>query len=185
MSAWKVTAVGIILVAVLGLGAIGGMLLIADSNPLQIHLPLGPPGEEPEIIIEAGLEGWAEAIYWQDFMPEILEEGPPFYTIIWINVTNIGNITVEYFYAVRMTIYFYDNCSPLVTLDLDSNIQYFVWPMIRPGGSALFEFTNVRDCVFSPTIDEGTLLYSKVLTRWENGNEMILTTPPSELGYTH
>ncbi|MFW9802488.1 MAG: hypothetical protein ACFFFC_07545 [Candidatus Thorarchaeota archaeon] len=184
MSAWKVTTAGIILVAVLGLGVVGGMLLIADSNPLQIPPPPGPPGEEPEIIIEGELEGWAEAIYWQDFMPDIPDEGPPFYTIIWINVTNIGNITVEYFYAVRMTIYFYDNCSPLATLDLDSNIQYFVWPMIRPGGSAVFEFTNVRNSIFSPTIDEGTLLYSRVLTKWENGNEMILTTPPSPLGYT-
>ena len=185
MSARKVTAVTIVLVAVLGLGAIGRILLITDSNPLQNPPPSEPPGEEPEIFFEAGLEGWAEAIYWQDFMPEIPEDGPPFYSIIWINVTNTGNITVEYFYAVRMTIYFYDNCSPLVTLDLDSNIQYFVWPMIRPGESAGFEFTNVRDHIFSPTIDEGTVLYSRVLTRWENGNEMILTTPPSELGYTH
>ncbi len=185
MTARKLTAIGIILVVAIGLGAIGVYISLFSSNPNQVPPPVEPPGDEPEIIINEGLAAWAEATYRQDFMPSIPEEGPPFYTRIWINVTNTGNTTVTNFHAVRVTIYFYSNSSPLVTLDLESSIQYFVWPEIRPGESAEFEYTNVRDSIYSPSIEEGTFLYSRVLTRWENGNEMILTTPPSALLYTH
>ncbi|MFX1561181.1 MAG: hypothetical protein ACFFBL_11385 [Promethearchaeota archaeon] len=180
----KFTAIGIILVVTISLGALGVYINLLSSNPIQIPPPAEPPGDEPEIIINDGLAAWAEAIYWQDFMPFIPEDGPPFYTIIWINVTNTGNTTVTNFHAVRVTIYLYNTSSPLVTLDLESNIQYFVWPEIRPGESTEFEYTNVRDTIYSPSIEEGTLLYSRVLTRWENGNEMILTTPPSALLHT-
>ena len=114
----KIAAIGIILVVVIGLGIVGVMLYSYSVPP-----PEEPPGEEPEIVIKDGLEAWAEAIYWQDFMPAIPEEGPPFYTIIWINVTNTGNTTITNFYAVRVTIYFYNTSQVLVTLDLTSNIQ--------------------------------------------------------------
>ena len=106
MLARKITAIGIILVTVLGLGVFGIFLIIINSNPLQIPPPSEPPGEEPEIIIENELEAWSEAVYSQDFMSPIPEEGPPFMTLIWVNLTNTGNTTVTYFYAVRVTIYF-------------------------------------------------------------------------------
>ncbi|MHA2069607.1 MAG: hypothetical protein ACXABY_35030 [Candidatus Thorarchaeota archaeon] len=184
MTAGKTTAIGIILVAVIGLGVVGVLINLSFSDPLQVPPPADPPGEELEPIIKDGLSAWAEAMYWQDFMPIVPAEGPPFYTIIWINVTNIGNSTVTNFHAVRVTIYFYNNSLPLVTLDLMSSIQYFVWPEIEPGESVEFEFTNVRDSIFSPTIEEGAILYSRILARWENGSEMILSTPPSPLEYT-
>jgi hypothetical protein len=176
----KIAAIGIILVVVIGLGIVGVMLYSQSVPP-----PEEPPGEDPEIITVDGLEAWAEAIYWQDFMPAIPEEGPPFYTIIWVNVTNTGNITITNFHPVRVTIYFYNTSQVFVTLDLTSNIQYLVWPQIGPGESVVFEFTNVRDSIFSPTIEEGAALYSRVLATWESGSEMILTTPPSALLYTH
>ncbi|MFW9767998.1 MAG: hypothetical protein ACFFEM_04195 [Candidatus Thorarchaeota archaeon] len=179
MTATKNIAIVVILVVVIGIGVMG-VLLYSNSVPP----PTEPPGDEPEIVCKDGLEVWAEAIYSQDFMPEIPEEGPPFYTIIWLNVTNTGNITVAYFHAVRVTIYFYNTSQELVTLDLTSNIQYFIWPRIEPGESALFEFTNVRNSIFSPSIEEDTLLYSRVLATWETGSEIMVTTPPSELLYT-
>lgn len=178
-------AIGIILFAVIGIGLLGAGLIIAGYDPLQVPPPAEPPGEDPEISVENELEAWAVAVYWQDFMPMIPAEGPPFCTVIWINVTNTGNTTVTNFHAVRVTIYFYNNSLPLGTLNLTSRIQYFVWPEIRPGESAVFEYTNAGSSIFSPTVEEGAVLYSRVLTRWENGNEMVLTTPPSELGYTH
>lgn len=181
----KTTAFGIILVVITGLTAVGVLINSSFSDPLQVPPPVEPPGDEPEIVTKDGLEAWASTIYSQDFMPEIPEEGPPFYTVIWLNVTNKGNITVTNFHAVRVTIYFCNTNLPLVTLDLVSNIQYFVWPEIRPGKCADFEYINLRDTIFSPTIEEGTLLYSRILTQWENGGEMILTSPPSALFYTH
>jgi hypothetical protein len=181
----KTTAIGVILVVVIGLSVVGVLINSLFSDPLQVPPPSEPPGENPEIVIVNELKAWAEAIYWQDFMPAIPEEGPPFMTLIWVNVTNIGNVTVTNFEAFRVTIYFSITNLPLVTLELMSNIQYFIWPHIEPGESVVFEFTNNRDSIFSPSIEEGAMLYSRVLTSWGNGSEMILTTPPSALFHTH
>ncbi|MFW9838746.1 MAG: hypothetical protein ACFFE7_14620, partial [Candidatus Thorarchaeota archaeon] len=135
----KTTTIGVVLVVATGLMVVGVFINSSFSNPLQVPAPADSPGEEPEIITTNGLEAWGEAIYWQDFMPAIPEEGPPFYTVIRLNVTNRGNITVTNFHAVRVTIYFYSTNLPLVTLDLVSNIQYFVCPEIKPDECAEFE----------------------------------------------
>ncbi|MHA2424911.1 MAG: hypothetical protein ACXAEF_08995 [Candidatus Thorarchaeota archaeon] len=176
----KIVTIGIILVAVIGLGVVG---VLINQSP-QVPPSGEPPGDDSDIVKNDGLEAWAEAIYWQDFIPAIPEEGPPFYTSICVNVTNKGNTTVTNFYAGRVTIYFLNSMVPLATLDLMSNIQYFIWPLIRPGESVVFEFTNIRESIFSPSVEEGVVLYSRVLTGWGNGSEMILTTPPSALVYT-
>ena len=158
----KSVAIGIILVSVLGLGFAGVLL---------------NPG-----IFAHGLVASAEASYWQDFMPSIPEEGPPFYMIVYVNVTNTGSTTVTNFDVPQVTVYFSNN-TPLITLSLHQVVSD--WSEIGPGESFLIQLTNDRDTIFSPTIEEGALLYSKVLMRWGIGSEMILTTPPSELYYTH
>ncbi len=183
MKARKPTATAIILVAVIGLGVVGVLYSLGFLDPLQVPPPEEPPGEELEPTTKDGLTATARAIYWQDFMPSVPPEGPPFYTVIWINVTNTGNITITNFYAVRVTIYFHDTMSPLVTLDLESTVQYFVWPEVKPGESFEFEYTNSRASIFSPTIEKYTILYSRVLTRWGNESELIVTTPPSPLEF--
>ncbi len=181
MLARKIVAISIIVVAVLGLGVFG--LILNLSDPLQVPPPPSPPDEDPEIVITQELETWAEVMYWQDFMPAIPEEGPPFYLIIWINVTNTGTTPITDFDAVRATIYFHNTSMPLVTLSLHKVIPE--GSEVGPRESIVFEFTNDRETIFSPTIEEGAVLYSRVLTGWGDGNEMILTTPPSALGYTH
>ncbi len=177
MSNRRIVAAVIILVTVLGMG-----VYVSLSGIPQVPPPLSPPGENPDIIISNELELWAEAFYWQDFMPIVPEEGPPFFIRILVNVTNTGNTTVSDFDAIRTTIYFHNNSLPLVTLNLiivGDPIQ------ISPGESIVLEFTNDRNSVFSPTIEEGAVLYSRILIRWAGGLEGILTTPPSALGYTH
>ncbi|TFG98172.1 hypothetical protein E4H12_06805 [Candidatus Thorarchaeota archaeon] len=185
MSDRKSVAIIVILVTVLGMGVsmvVIGLIQFLQSGPIQVPPPSLPPGEDPDIIVSHNLEIWAEAIYSQDFMPFIPEEGPPFNTIIWVNVTNTGNTTVSNFEAVRTTIYFHNNSMPLVTLNL---IIVGDPAQIDPGESLILRFTNDRESIFSPTIDEGAVLYSRILTRWGDGIEEILTTPPSAVGYTH
>lgn len=181
-------AVIVILVTVLGIGAIGTILNLSLSGPLQVPPPLVLPTEIPDTIASHGLEVFAEAGYWQDFMPTIVEEGvsvegPPFYTAILVNITNNGNTTVSDFEAVRMTIYYFNNSNiALITFRLTlvgDSLQ------IGPGENIVLAFTNDRGSIFSPTIDEGTNLYSRILVSWGDGIEEILTTPPSALGYTH
>lgn len=173
----RIVAIITILVTIIGMG-----VYVSLSGIPQVPPPLSPPGEDPDIIISHDLEVWAEALYWQDFMPSVPEEGPPFLVIIWVNVTNTGNTTVNNFEAVRLTIYFHNNSIPLVTLNLvivGDPIQ------IGPSENMVLEFTNDRSSVFSPTIEEGAVLYSRILVRWGAGIEGILTTPPSSLLFTH
>ena len=175
---------GIILVTVLGLGVIG-IIQFSQFGFFQVPPPSFPPGEDPDIIVSYDLEVWAEAMYWQDFMPIIGEEGPPFFIIIWVNITNTGNTTVSNFEAVRTTIYFHNNSMPLVTLNLILGGEWSEWPQIGPGENIIIKFTNNRNNIFSPTIDEDTVLYSRILVRWGNGIQIILTTPPSPVLFTH
>ena len=177
----RVLGTFVLVVTVLGLGVVG--LILNVSNPLQVPPPANPPGEIPEIVISTNLEAWAEASYWQDFMPFVPEEGPPFYMIVYVNVTNTGNSTVTNFEVPRVSIYFHNTSILLVTLNL--HVVLSEWSEIGPGESFLIELTNDRNTIFSPTIEEGAVLYSRVLTRWGNGIEMILTTPPSALLFTH
>jgi hypothetical protein len=176
----KIIASIIILVTVLGVS----VYVLLSGTP-QVLPPSSPQGEDPYILVSHDLEIRAEAIYWQDFMPAIPPEGPPFMTVIWVNVTNTGNLTVDNFEAVRLTIYFNNTGMPLVTLNLIPTTDWIDWPQIGPGESLVLEFTNDRSSVFSPIIEEDTLLYSLILVRWGAGVEGILTTPPSALGYTH
>ncbi|MCK5264698.1 MAG: hypothetical protein KAR03_03750 [Candidatus Thorarchaeota archaeon] len=176
----KILASIIILITVLGVG----VYVLLSGTP-QVQPPSSPPGDDPYILISHDLEVSAEAIYWQDFMPSFSQEGPPFMTVIWVNVTNTGNTTVSNFEAVRLTIYFSNTSMPLVTLNLIPTIDWIEWPQIGPGESIVLEFTNDRSSVFSPIIEEDTVLYSLILIRWGYGIEGILTTPTSALGYTH
>jgi len=47
------------------------------------------------------------------------------------------------------------------------------------------EFTNERGVVFSPDLEEGTGLYARVLVTWADGQQVILTTPPSPVHFTY
>jgi hypothetical protein len=118
-------------------------------------------------------------------MPAIPPEGPPFYTSIKINITNTGTANVSNLGASRATIYYNDTIEPLVTLDLTSVIEYFNPVEVGPGESIIMEFTNDRSKVYSPTIQEGTMLFARMIFVWDTDHELILTTPHSSLLYTY
>lgn len=168
-----------------GIGAFGIVLNLPDAALLQVPPPAVPPVDSIDTINSDGLELWAEAIYWQDFMPVIPEEGPPFFIVIRVNITNTGATTVTDFNAIRVTMYFNGTTTPFATLNLTIVGAGPEWPQIAPGENVVLEFTNVRDSIFSPTIDEGTPLYSRVLVTWNSGAQEILTTAPSCVLYTY
>lgn len=167
--------------------AISGVLFISwlIQDPIQVPPPELPPGQEPDVYRDGDVELWAEAEFSQDFMPAIPPEGPPFYVFIKINITNTGNSTISNLGASRATVYYNDTLDPLVTLNLTSAIQYFKEVEIRPGESIVMEFINDRSEIFSPTIEEGTVLFARVIFTWGEGHEQILTTPPKALMFTH
>jgi hypothetical protein len=172
---------------ILVVGIIAGLsiagLYMNLSHPLQVPPPTHLPGSDPEVFMNGKLAAWAEAVYWQDFMPSIPTEGPPFLLVVDVNVTNTGTSTIAGLEIPRLTIYFNGTSNPLVTLNLQ--VVSSELSEIGPGESFVIQLTNDRDTIFSPSIEKGTALYSRVLLEWETGNTMILTTPPSALHYTY
>ena len=158
MSNRKYVAISIILIATLGLVA----LVIT-----------------PGIFFTSNLVISAEAFYWQNFMPVIPEGGPSFYMVVYVNISNIGSDRITGFEIPRATVYYYGTKQLLVTLSLHQVTS--TWSEVGPGECVLVQLTNDRDTVFSPIIEERTLLFSQVLLRCENIYQTVLTTPSSEL----
>lgn len=178
----KTIIASFLVIAVIGVGV--SAALLSNVVPQQVPPPDSLPDETVDIVTSGDLRIWAEAVYWQDFMPSVPPEGPPFYTVITVNITNDGDVTITDIFAPRVTIYYNSTFNALVTLNLTTVNQYFAPLSVSPGESVEIEFTNVRSTIFSPSIDEGTALYSRVLFHWENG-ETILTTVPTELSFTY
>ncbi|MDF1540956.1 MAG: hypothetical protein P1Q69_18820 [Candidatus Thorarchaeota archaeon] len=179
----KAILTSILIVSIVGVGVVA--VLLGDPSIQQVPPPDTFPDNEIQIVSSGGLLIWAEAGYWQDFMPAVPPEGPPFYLVIKINITNIGDTTVTDLFAPRVTIYYNSTYQSLVTLNLTTVLRFFAPLSISPGESTVVEFTNDRSTIFSPSIEEGTVLYSQVLFSWEGGNEAILTTAPNDLLFTH
>ena len=58
----RIVAIVVILVIVIGMGAIG-IIQLQNFDTLQVPPPLFPPREDPDIIVSHDLEVWAEATY--------------------------------------------------------------------------------------------------------------------------
>jgi hypothetical protein len=179
----KFLAVVLIVISISGVGILA--VLLNGSSPSQVPPPLSPPGNETEIVTAGQLSVWAEAEFSQDFMPAIPPEGPPFYSFIKINITNTGDTTVNDLMANRITIYYNNTLTPLVILNITTVAQYFAPLSISPGESMVIDFINLENEIYSPTLDEGTGFYGRILFTWDGGQETILTTTPSALMFTY
>ena len=151
--------------------------------------PVPPPDEPPSYvggnITSGNLELVASAFFWQDFMPSIPPEGPPFYLVIRVNVTNNGNSAVFGLDVSRVSVYF-NNLSLLYTFEIEPAVSCCSDEFsVAPGHTEIFEFTNNRETVFSPEVAEDTELFAQVLLIWDSNGQAILTTPLVPLLYTH
>jgi len=153
-------------------------VLSADVPP-----PTIPPTSAVECIQVGGLRFNASAYYWQDFMPSVPPEGPPFAVVIWVTVTNNGTSTAYDLTAIKATVYFAGTLNPLGTFRL-TRIGTGA-NSTSPGDTIVMEFTNERGVVFSPDLEEGTGLYARVLVTWADSQQVILTTPPSPVHFTY
>ena len=170
---------------VIGVILIAGFLTLIFQNPQHVPPPSSLPEGDITPVVSGDLLLDAEAVFTQDFMPAIPPEGPPFYAFISINITNTGLKTVGNFSAPRATLYYNGTVEPFVTLELESAIQYFVPVELTPDENTTLEFINIRSEIFSPTIEEGTFLYARVLFLWGNMQEVVLTTAPSSVMFTY
>ncbi|MFW9847578.1 MAG: hypothetical protein ACFFF4_00455 [Candidatus Thorarchaeota archaeon] len=178
----RILAASLIIIAVSGVGIIA--ILLNGPSPSQVPPPSSPPGNNIQIVTAGQLAVWAEAEFSQDFMPVVPPEGPPFHTFIKINITNNGDETVNGLMAHRITVYYNNTLNALVTLNITTVNQYFAPISISPGESTVIEFINLSNEIYSPTLDEGTGFYGRILFTWSGVQETILTTAPSALLFT-
>ena len=176
-------ALAVMIMVVATVGITGVLFFYGSVDLLQVPPPNEPPTSDENVVTIGDVVLWAEAEYWQDFMPGD-DPDNPFYTLIRVNITNNGDSTIENLSALRVTIYYNGTVTPFVTLNLTQAMYTFVPIAVPPGESVIIEYTIDRSTVFSPIIDEGTGLYSQILFRWGNSQETILTTSPTELYFT-
>jgi hypothetical protein len=179
----RLAALGVLIIAVVG---IGGYVVFFGSAPIsEVPPPDTPPLEGTRIIVSAGeVVLWADAEYCQDFMPMVPDTGPPFTAVIRVNITNGGITVLDNVNAPIVTLYYNGTKDALVTLSLVQMTDSPAPIVINPGETRVVTFANNRTEAFSPSIAEGTSLYSRVLLRWGIGQEVILTTCPSRLFFT-
>ena len=175
-----ISAMVVISVVIVG----GSLILLSDFTP-----PVAPPNEAPtgdvESVIVDDLELSATAYFWQDFMPAVPPEGPPFNLVLRVNATNWGNTTVFGLNVRVVTVYFGDSFNVLHTFKIEPGLSCcFDEFSVSPSSSEIFEFTNNRETIFSPDLNEGIELYARVHVVWDNG-EALVTTAPVSLDFTH
>ena len=168
-----------------GVGLFIGTLNMLPLGPLQVPPPASPPDENSGTTTSGDLVIGVEGEFWMDYMPSVPPEGAPFYSLIRLNITNTGDSIIIHLNAVRMTIYYNDTIEPLVTLNLVATIMTFAAIELGPEESIILEFTNNREEVYYPSIEEGTGFYARILFIYGGGEEVILTTSPSSLMYTY
>lgn len=162
----------------------GSLVFLSNFIP-----PVAPPEEPPSGVVEPVLVGdlelTAAAYFWQDFMPEVPPEGPPFYLALRVNATNRGNTTVFGLNVHFVTVYFSDSVNILHTFKIQPGLACCFDEFTVPSNSShLIEFTNDRETIFSPDLEEGIDLYARVHVVWDNG-ESLVTTAPVPLGFTY
>ncbi|MHA1908750.1 MAG: hypothetical protein ACW98Y_15730 [Candidatus Thorarchaeota archaeon] len=181
----RIVATVLIVISISGVGILAVLLNGPSPSPSQIPPPSSPPGNETEIVTAGNLTVWAEAQFSQDFMPAIPPEGPPFYSFISINITNNGEESVSDISAHRITIYYNNSLNALVTLNITTVNQFFAPISVSPGESTVIDFINLSNEIYSPTIDQGTGLYGRILFSWNGNQDTILTTVPTSLLFTY
>lgn len=171
------TSIGLIMV----IGVVMVIIFHYKANQ-PVPPPVEPPTDEMAPIQVDYLVFEAKIIFWQNFMPIIPPEGPPFYLVLEIIVKNYGNIPISDITAIRTTVYYAATTRALHTFKLEPFDS--VNNLIRPGETRKFEYTNDRSTIFSPDLEEGTELYARILVRWESEHEVILTTPLAPVEFT-
>jgi hypothetical protein len=164
---------------------VAGSLVFLSNLVPPVAPPDEPPSGEVEPMIVDDLELTATAYFWQDFMPSVPPEGPPFYLAIRLNTTNFGNETVFGLNVQIVTVYYGDSTNVLHTFKIQPGLSCCFDEFTVPSNSShLIDFTNDRETIFSPDLEEGTVLYARVHVVWNNG-EALVTTPPALLDFTH
>jgi hypothetical protein len=176
---------GTIVVAIIVVILASGSLVFISGITPQVIPPQLPPVGEMEPILANDLKLVASVYIWQDFLLLEPHEEPPLNLIIRVNVTNLGNATVFGFNVPKVTLYYGESLTSLNTFMTSPGLACcFDEFSIAPGNTEIFQFTNDRETIFSPELEEGTVFYARLLVVWDPDSEAVLTTAPVPLDFT-
>jgi len=148
------------------------------SPPERIPLP----ADTAEVL--DGIKIIISGYFWQDFMPVIPPEGPPFYILFKFKITNNSQSKIDDFSASLATLYYDKTKDRFHTFKLIPSANTKPLEEILPKETKYLEYTNDRAEEFSAQIEEGTKLYARILVSWD-GKENIFTSPPIPVVFTY
>jgi len=166
------------------LGGCQKSTLIPEDNAAQVPPPLTFPQEKDSVMVIDDVKFTISTYFWQDFMPVIPPDGPPFYLNLRIEIQNNSQKAVKDFSAFTITLYHLDTQEILHGFRLIPALNTKPEETILPQERKTLTYTNDREEIFSPQIEQGIKLYGRIMVKW-NGKEHLLTSPPQEVTFTY
>lgn len=161
-----------------------GRNVIKNGDKLEVPPPerIPLPADTAEVL--GGIKIIISGYFWQDFMPVIPPEGPPFYILFKFKITNNSQSKIDDFSASLATLYYDKTKDRFHTFKLIPSANTKPLEEILPKETKYLEYTNDRAEEFSAQIEEGTKLYARILVSWD-GKENIFTSPPIPVVFTY
>ncbi len=142
------------------------------------------PQEKDSVFVINDIKFKISPYFWQDFMPLVPPEGPPFYLNFKIEVQNLAGRPMRDFSAIIATLYYFDTQNLFHSFKLIPTASTQPEETILPQEKRTLIYTNDRNEIFSPRIEQGTKLYARIAVRWD-GEQHLLTSPPASVAYTY
>ena len=155
-----------------------------EIDVVQIPPPQTFPSEKDSVTVIDDVKFTISSYFWQDFMPMVPPDGPPFYLNLKIEIQNNSQKTVKDFSALTITLYHLDTQEVFHGFRLIPSVNTKPEETILPQERKTLIYTNDREEIFSPQIEQGIKLYGRIMVKW-NGKECLLTSPPQEVIFTY
>lgn len=158
--------------------------LTPETDLIPVPPPERSPQDKDSIVVIDDLKFTISSYFWQDFMPVIPPEGPPFYLKINMEIKNDIRGRLEGFSALMATLYYLDTSKFFHNFRLTPAANTKQEETIFAQERRTLIYTNDRKEIFSPQIEQGTKLYGRIMVEW-NGKKHLLTSPPADVTYTY
>ena len=155
-----------------------------ETHLIKVPPPERFPQEKDSIMVIDDVKLTISPYFWQDFMPAVPPQGPPFFVSFEIEVKNCTGEPLIGFAALVTTLYYSDTQRAFRSFRLTPVADTKTEQTILPGQEKRLAYTNDRTQIFSPEIEQGTKLYARIMARWD-AEIHLLTSPPAGVGRTY
>jgi len=159
------------------------LALTPEAELIEVPPSERLPQERDSVMVIHDLKFSISSYFWQDFMPMIPPEGPPFYLHFRIEVKNNSGRPIKGLTALAATLYYLETQKIFHSFRLIPTANTQPAETILPKEGKTLIYTNDREEIFSPQTEQGTKFYGRIMVRW-SGKTHLLTSPPAGVGYT-